>query len=297
MGDFWGGGDLLKLKMPQKYDLHTHFFTNWDKGKYSLERHERSLKYILNAMKKEGLDGIVLANGGSEGGWKDAYEQLTLQIKDKERLGEYTLVKKIDNALEFADDKKLYKIIKGQEVLTKQGHIIAIGLNYGKIIPSRLELETALKEIKSLGGVSDAAHAPVFLGIGIKNLKKYKELIDVWEAKNMNYENSLLRFKLGVNPSIEEADEIAKQLEINWIAVSDCHNKKDLGNGQIEIENLDFSSANNLRASLRYFLVSGKFTSIIKRANSLTSVLGHMIIYSYDIHIRNKVRLVTLESC
>lgn len=285
--------------MVERYDLHTHFFTNWKKGKFSLERAPRNPNYILDAVRKAGLDGVVLANAGASGGWKDAYEEFSETAKDKERLGEYKLVRELKNAIIFEDEKGLLKIIKGQEVLT-EGHILAIGLNYGEIIPSRVKLESALKQIINIGAISSAAHPFGFLGIGKENLERYKERFNVFEL-NQNYEHILLQPKLGINPSTEEADKLAKKLGLNWVPVSDCHNRRDLGNGHIKVESnsIDFSSSDNLKDSLKEVLKYGKqkrFIPVIRKPNSLISVMGHMLIGLYDLRIRNKLGWTSLES-
>ena len=292
------GKRVLINKMSEKYDLHTHLYTNWRKGKFSLEQRQRTIQHILDTIRKAKLNGIVLTNFGDSGDWVYAYEELTESAKDKTKLGKYSLVKELKNALIFEDEKGLLSIIKGQEIPTSEGaHIMAIGLNYRETVPSRLNLKSGLEKIKDFGAIVNADHYNGFLGIGKENLKKYKNLIDVFEGKNQNYEQSLLKFKLGLNPSIIEADKLTEQLGINWIAVSDCHNSKDLGNGHIEINGtLDFSSEDNLRESLRDKLRKKEFKPIIRKKNPLTSVAGHIIICLYDIHIRNKLGLINLEN-
>ncbi len=280
----------------QKYDLHTHFFTNWEKGKFSLERRERTPKYVLNGMMKKELDGIVFCNVGNRGVWRYAFEQLREALKDREKLGKYSLVRKLDNALEFSDNERLYKIIRGHEIPTKEGHIVVIGLNAGEMIPSGLRLETVLKEIEKLGGISNACHVFGLFGIGKENLEKYKEEFDIFEGKNMNYENRLLKSRLGLNPSEEELNEIAKHLKINWIAVSDCHRARDVGNAYIEIEELlDFSNEDNLLDSLKDLLVKKKFENAVRKANPLLSIARHIIINKYDCGIRTKYGWTNLE--
>jgi len=275
--------------MIEKYDLHVHCFTTWKKG--LLERAPKEPWYFLDNIKKAGLDGIVLANFPGLS-WENAYEEFASMSHDKTKLKDYNLVADIKNALIFIDGKgeKVIRVIKGEEFSTAHGpkragcggHVMAIGLNYEEIIPNSLDLEGSLNRIKNIGAVSNADHALTYLGIGKENLIKYAHLIDVWEAKNMNYESRVLKFKLSKNLSVREADELAKQIGINWIAVSDCHNFKDIGNGHIEIKDdlIDFSTSSNLKDSLKDILKKGYFKPIMRKPNSFISVIGHASILS-----------------
>lgn len=280
-----------EIKMAEKYDLHAHGFTTWKKG--LLERKPREPWCFLDGIKKAGLDGIVLTNfaGGS---WETAYEEFSDMSNDREKLKEYRLVKKLKNALVFTDKKeeKLIKVIKGQEFSTVSGpeisagrnHMMAIALDYGTVIPNEIGLETSLKRVGDVGAIANADHCLTYLGIGRENLEKYagKGLIDVWEAKNMNYEHEVLKFKIGKNLSIQEADKLAKQLGINWIAVSDCHNFKDIGNGHVEVEaGFDFSSKDNLKDSMRETLRKRNFIPVVREPNSLASVIAHATVLSF----------------
>jgi len=283
----------------EKYDLHTHFFTNWAKGRYSLERKPRTPKVILDAIRKARLDGVVLCSAGDEGTNKDVYEQFAEASKYKENCGGYSLTKEIGNALIFEDSEGALKVIKGQEVLTGQGHIVAIGLEKGEIIKSNLGIEKTLKEIKSVGAISDADHYKGFCGIGEINLSRYAYdgLIDVFESFNANYTHSLLSSVLGLNPINEEGEELESLLCINGISVSDCHNRRDVGNGHIEVENgsIDFSTSDNLKESLKKVLEWGEFDRVERKGNSLKSILEHSFIALYDFHIRNKLGWTDIE--
>lgn len=285
--------------MREKLDLHTHFYTNWHEGKWSIERTPRTPVYILDGIRKARLDGIVLANAGSHGTMKDMYEQFAKLVKDRENLGRYSLKKQIANVLIFEDEKGLIKVIKGQEVHAeingKRKHILAIGLNSGIIIPN-LDLKSALIEIKKIGAISSAGHYNGFPGIGKENLIRYREFFDVFEGQNMNYTHLLLKPKLGMNPSIKEADNLAKEIERNWVSVSDCHNSEDVGNGYVEThEELDYSNADNLVGSLNQALINKKFTPIMRKKNSLFSVLSHAFLAEYDIQLRNRLGYTNLE--
>jgi len=284
-----------------KYDLHTHFFTNPHRGKYSLETSSREPWFILDAIKAARLDGIGFGNFGSFGTWKDAYEQFSVRVKKGQLGGRYRVCRELENALVFTDEKKEYKVIKIQEIPTLpkgKGHIVAIGLDKGEKIVGKTNCRGILEQARNKGAVVNADHYSGFAGVGKERLEQYNSLIDCFEGFNANYCHIALAPLLGLNPTKQEAEELAKELGINWIATSDCHNTTDIGNGHIETEgDFDFSSANNLRESIRATLTQRTFKPVCKQSNPLRSVLGHMIIYLYDTQIRNRMDWTNLESC
>lgn len=274
----------------EKYDLHAHLFSNWKKGKYSLEKAPRTPEYILDTINKKGLDGMVLTNFGDADGLKTAYEELAASSYDGESLGKYKLVRELDNALVFENGEREFKIIKGHEISTLAGHVVAIGLKKGFFVEERRNLDSTLKKVRANRGISNADHYSGFMGIGIDKLMQYSKLLDCFEGINQNYVHEILKFKLGLNPSLDELNQIKSLTGLNWIAVSDCHNRKDLGNGHIEInENLDFSSGDNLTEHLKDVLKQGRFRPINGQPNSLRSVLGHAFITTYDGKIRTRM--------
>ena len=65
--------------MPNKtarYDLHTHLFTTWEKGRLSLERGSRHPDVILDSVNKAGVDGIALVNFADNRYEKFVYESI-----------------------------------------------------------------------------------------------------------------------------------------------------------------------------------------------------------------------------
>ncbi len=103
-----------------KYDLHTHLFTVWDKGKFSLEKGSRDIDDILSSIETSGIDGISLVNFNDR-----RYERFTDSARDR-KTGKYTSKKEISNAIIFEnqDNGKLLRVIKGEEVNTDKGHVL-----------------------------------------------------------------------------------------------------------------------------------------------------------------------------
>jgi len=268
-----------------KLDLHAHFFTNWKQGRFSLERAPRTPRFIIDAARSKGIDGFALTNFGDSGEWKEAYEEFCFHARDMENLGGYKVAKRIKNAIVFELDGNFFYVIKAQEIPSREGHILSIGLDEGEKVPSGLSLEDSLKVAGGIG-ISNADHPFGLMGIGINNLKKYRNLIDVFE-KNMNFESRLFYPILGRNPREEEMNWLQEEIGVNWIAVSDCHNRRDIGNGYIETFKCpDFSSSENLRGSMKDILKSREYNAVIKKANSILSLLGHILICQYDVQIK-----------
>lgn len=287
----------------QKYDLHTHLFSNWRQGKHSLERAPRTPEYVLDSIAVAGLSGIVLTNFGDSGDWKEVYERFAFDCEQGTNLGGYKLLKENSNSLIFegTHSGRVIRVIKAQEIPTSEensNHVVALALDKRQIISGRcLGIGGTLRQVKNIGAIADADHAFGILGIGLDNLRRYTEYFDFFE-RNLNYESPFLKFLIGKNPSLLELEKIERELGIPCVPVSDCHNRRDLGNGYIEVEEgaFDFSSADNLRDSIRETLRQRKFKPVVRRANSAFSVLEHISIVLYDVHIRNRLGWVNLES-
>jgi len=266
-----------------KYDLHTHLFHTWEKGKFSLERAPRNVDYIISAINNAGLDGIVLANS------HDArYEKFAWLSREHD--GEYRMVRELENALVFVDKKetKEIKIIKGDEVETKEGHVLVIGAKYFQNMWGE-SLERTLKIAEKHGAVKIATHVFGCYGIGKENLLKYVDEFHAFEGFNGNYSNFF--FKGNLNQ--KEIERLEKELGIPGISVSDSHNKKDIGNGHIEIlEDLEFTNSDNLKDSLKDVLKNKRFKLVIRKLNSLSSVVGHVAVCLYDCKIRRPLGLI-----
>jgi len=265
----------------ERYDLHTHLFTTWDKGRFSLERGSRESDAILDAIRDKGLDGIVLANFADY-----RYEKF---VRDMRRWGDmkYIPVKNLGNALVVVDkeETKEIKIIRGEEVPTPQGHVLVIGMDYGCNIGQGRTLTEVCKIARSSGASIVSAHT--FYSQGVREeLVRNPHLFHSWESKNCNHKPL--------------SDEIIMDIGISickkGIHVSDSHNRKDLGNAYIEVDGgFDFLSSDEMRDSMRDVLVTGKFNPVMVRMNPLASRLFHIPLAMYDGCFRMKVGLLKSE--
>jgi len=269
-------------------------FTNWHRGKAGLERQARHPVYILDGMKQASIDGIALTQFG-EAKEKMAFEQISAQAEEC-KLGGYQIVKKLENALVFADKDRQYEIIKGQEVYAPEGHVLVIGAkktgNLSRkptVFPSKIELNLITKDPRFKLAVKGPAHPNGRGGIGMENLRNYRESFDFFEGKNACYEHPLLEPQIGMNHSTKELEEISGNLGLNWIATSDCHFREDLGNGYIELTSLDFSNEDSVIDSLKDVLVNNRFDSVVERATPVRTIFRHIGLWLYDSKIRAKL--------
>lgn len=280
-----------------KCDLHCHVFTNWAKGKrFSLERAPRTTDYILDAVRRAGMDGIALIDFGDTVYLHRNYEDFAQQSMAGQN--RYRVKRNLGNALVMADDDGEIAVIRGVEFKTfpdkGEGHILALGLDCG-IFPERhLGLEASLRKIASLGGVAIADHYwDRRLGIGEENLREMagRNLLHGFEGFNANYGNLIARKMAGENPSEKEIEKLEQELGIGAIAVSDSHNRNDIGNGYIETNSLDTSNRDSLTESLKEILNSKerKFKAVKRRGSSALSLALHIGIIYYEVFVRSKL--------
>lgn len=230
---------IILIKMT-KYDLHAHLFTSWETGKFSLERGSREVGDILDVVKNEGLKGIALT-------CFEDYRFEEFAASARSEFGKYRLVRELSNALTFTDGEEAIRIIRAQEIPTREGEVLALAGNSFDRIQKEQGLKETLEKIANSGAIAIAVHPAGYGGIGKVKLTGYGNLFHAYEKFNANFQPVLLAGLPG-------------------ISVSDCYNRKDLGNGYIEIEkDFDFSSEDNLISSIKEALASRRFKPVVKK--------------------------------
>lgn len=160
----------------------------------------------------------------------------------------------IEGALEaqrlMVGKKYRFELIVGEEVSSKEGHILALFLK--EPIPGGLSAHTTLKKIKEQGGIRIAAHPfqsttirnpdePMMDGIGLVSLLKEKKLLNGVEIVNatptLNDENIRAAF---VNRTLLFKAETGS---------SDAHILDAIGKGYTLFEG---KTADDLRRALRH---------------------------------------------
>ncbi|MBI2672830.1 PHP domain-containing protein, partial [Candidatus Woesearchaeota archaeon] len=170
-------------------------------------------------------------------------------------------------------DEKIFAVIKGQEVPTKQGHILTVGGS--SEINNYKDMKETIDEAKDKGAIVIADHPYTTLhgGMGEKNLEKYLDqwdAIEVFNAQNIN----LVPFLLNQKQSNEKARAFARKHNLPSIATSDSHRLNEIAVSYITFkERFGVMEPDKLIASLRGIIRNKQFEAI-ERYNSWGSFVS-----------------------
>lgn len=244
--------------MKIKADLHNHFSTLENIG-------EIFNQAICIAQKNLGAGGILGVTNTQDKG-PGRYETFLRQGG--------TRIEDLDNAF-YVPDNDIY-VIKGQEVFTKGGHILVLGLNYGVKLKDYRSLEDSLKEAMDNNIIIIADH-PWFLdGIFTKQSpKKYLEYLDGIEVHNGEAWIPIPGYVRANKKAQEFYNKIKGDYDIGAISTSDGHSIKEIGTSYTLLETLDFSSPEKLIESLRKSIREHKDFSNDKQRNAYLGALNH----------------------
>ncbi len=175
--------------MSIKLDLHIH---TESRGKIFI-----NTKQLINALKQNRIDGVAITNFFD-----------------------------ISHALWLKDRIKNYIIIVGQEIWTKDGHLIGLGLN--ERVNDFQTAEETIGQIHQQNGIAVAVHPFFHLGIGKKVLRLPIDAVETYNAAmGMSFIHNYL------------AERIAKKMDIARLASSDTTNPKFIGHSFTEVMTKD----------------------------------------------------------
>jgi hypothetical protein len=156
-----------------KADLHNHLGSNGKNPGF-----DETIDLVHNKLGPNSAFGIADSDDYR-------YEQFVEQEKGRYHR-EY-----ITNGRAVYVPEKEVLVVKCQEMFTKEGHILAIAMPYGKIVKTK-KAKDAIKEAKDLGAILSAVHPFYRDGIG-KFLEENPELLQSfsnWEVYNGSAEFS-----------------------------------------------------------------------------------------------------------
>ncbi len=163
-----------------RIDMHVH-------SKYSSDGKEE-IEDIIKQAKRVGLGGIAITDHNSTEGWKEA--------------------------VEFGKKHGII-VIRGEEVSSSKGHILAYGIR--EKIEKGLSPEETVKEIKKQGGVAIAAH-PYRISNGLGNAVRKVDFdaIEVLNSRSPRFIN-------------KKAERLAKDMGKPMTGGSDAHEIHEIG--------------------------------------------------------------------
>lgn len=170
-------------------------------------------------------------------------------------------------------------VVKGQEVPTKQGHLLVLGLEYDVHLKNGRPLEDTLKEANDHNGIIVADHPFYREGLG-PYLESHQDLLQDFDAlETHNGEAALSLFGLLPFRANEKAREFYKKITLDnkylgALSSSDGHSFYELGSSWTEIEQpekRDF--VNSLRQSIRNTSISTERQNVDSRLGALDHII------------------------
>ena len=209
----------------KKIDLHNHGpWTDFETGKFDIERFPRNLDSVANLAVIKGLDGMAitsyLGKGFIQKRTQTLYENVS-QIPENKRTFEIERKNQGYNCWRKTDGLFL-RIYDNCEYLTSdRGTHILISAVEWQTIPAGLNFEGILREVKERSGKIVLAH-PFFNGVSEKRIESMKGYIDALEW------NANFTFFPYIKNN-EKVIKFGKRLEIPVIANSDAEQAGDIG--------------------------------------------------------------------
>lgn len=244
-----------------KADLHNHLRTSSNmEGLFN--------KVVDKTREKLGPGGIIaVANYNDE-----RYESLVNQ-KGYER-------SYIGNATYIPEKNVL--IYKAEEVPTKQGDLLVLGISENKHLKPGRSLEDSLKEAKDNNGINCGVHEFYFAGVG-PYLKRHQHILEYFDGFEIHNGEAVIYIPriapANANKKAQEFyDNIIKPswLQIGGFSSSDGHSIFEIGSSYTTIEEPPILFAEKLNESIRRSIKHHRDFSKDKRSNSYIGSLKHI---------------------
>ncbi len=242
-------------------DLHSHLRTRSDMTGYF----NPAIDIARKRLGEGGIFGLI--------NFADArYEQFA-QERGYER-------QDLGNALYVPEQDIL--VVKGQEVPTKQGHVLVLGLEKGKHLAGDKELRDTIKEAKDNNGILIVDHPYSSHGGLGPFLMANPELIrqfDAWEVHNG--EAALFKGANDKAQKIFDEDKILKSL-VGQLSSSDGHSTYELGKNwtalRMPISYKLLKSSTDMQSTLRAAIRDTNYSPEgMKKHPAVFGALDHMI--------------------
>jgi predicted metal-dependent phosphoesterase TrpH len=189
----------MKTGLDGRFELHCHSMHS-KRIKITWESVSRP-RDIVRTAKKLGLSGIALTDHNVTKGWKEAKKEAK---------------------------KQGMIFIPGQEVESRQGHVLALGIS--ETVPNNRHLFETIDNIHGQGGLAIAPHPFDIKGDGLRNGMRYADAVEIFNSLNIDrLSNRLARIK-------------ARRLGMPVVAGSDAHTLDMIGSSAVVADAYDLDS-------------------------------------------------------
>ncbi len=225
-------------------DLHNHLATSDDMSGLL----ERLLHRVVKTRFTPSIIGVVDFNNFGE---KSRFAQLVRQADGN--------AYNFGNSLYFPLEDVM--LVKGQEVPTREGHLLVMGLEKDSFIKPGMPLDYSLDEAKSLDAITIVDH-PFSPDGGLGNIiaqnrGKYLNMFDAWEV----YNSEAALFPGANRKALDYYnDRIENQYSVSALSGSDGHSIREIGRSYTGAMIQAYDSLRNgedVRNMLRDALISG----------------------------------------
>jgi hypothetical protein len=176
----------------------------------------------------------------------------------------------------YVPDKKVL-VIKAQEVPTKQGHLLALGLGHSQHLKSGRTIEDTIKESMDLGALRIADHPFFAKGIG-PYLQSHPELIGFFDAIETHNGEAVYGNKKAREFYKEEKPD---HPHLGALSSMDGHSFHELGKSWTEIDFPNIENPHMFIPSLREAIRSTKLSTPRKDHTSYLGALQHAFLLGW----------------
>ncbi|MCK5043774.1 hypothetical protein KAR52_02125 [Candidatus Pacearchaeota archaeon] len=171
-------------------------------------------------------------------------------------------------------------IIKGQEIPTKQGDLLVLGLDENQYLQSGRSLEDTFKEAKDNNGIIITDHPFYFAGVGyyLKRNPRLLEYLDGMEIHNGEANIWIPKIAPANANKISQEfyEEIKNNYDMGAISCSDGHSLYEIGSSYIFLEKPNIENSEKLNESLRKSIRGHKDFYQDKQTNSNIGAIDHI---------------------
>lgn len=261
-------------------DLHNHLRTS---SRCYDSDFNRAVDIAVERLGKGGIFGVV--------NFADKRYENFIGLKGYERV----YVGEKNNGI-YVPQKNIL-VIKGQEVPTKEGHILVAGLGKDVHLRENRTLQDTLKEAKDNNGVIIVDHPFHSHGLGnyLESNLSTLESIDAIEVYNGEAAFGIPKtpFPYRANKKAQEFYDRIKQdfPHLGVLSSSDGHSIYELGRSWTEIDSLDLQNKTNFVNSLRSSIRNTNSQTPKRKKSAVLGAMDHIVDLAFIVKVAPKIGL------